>query len=195
MILYRYIDTPLHPQSGHMYRHFTQNDIIRTTTPSSVPIDYLKEEEIKYEDGVLSHAHGETHIVIPQQPQHYHRPHVEDSMQESLLNQGTQYSTRPKRQSANRQHHQSAAQTYYPFVTLNQFSVSGTYTLDLAYCYSTGAAQRKARDVQESTSGEYIVTSLAAVSDHGMNTYSMFTCFPSMFDVILQNLLPTTCRC
>jgi hypothetical protein len=155
-----------------MYRSFTYNDIDRTATRSPVPVDYFKEEEIKYENGVLSYAHGETHIVIPQQLQHHRRPHVqyEDSMQESLLNHGPQYSPRPKRQSTESQHHQTTAQSYFPSVTLNQFSMSGTYTLDLAYCSSTVEAQRNTRDVQESMNEEHIATSLAAVSDHGILT-------------------------
>ena len=174
-----------------MYRHFTQNDIDRTSTPSSVPIHYFKEEEIKYENGVLSHAHGDTHIVIPQQ--HHYRPHVqyEDGMQESLLNQGTQYNPRPKRQSVDSQ---NTAQTYYPFVTLDQFSVSGTYTLDLAHCYSSGVAQRNTRDIQESMSGEYIATSLTAVSDRGMNTHihslPVFYIYIAMFNVYIGCRIP-----
>lgn len=151
-----------------MYRHFNHNNVDRTATPFPVPVEYSKEEEIEYRNGVLYHAHGETHLVVPQH--HHKRTHVqeEESTQESLLDRDPLYNVRPKRRAPKRGPGPTT-RPYNPSININWFSVYSTYTLDLAYCSSAVEnVGRKRRDVQASMTEEYVSTSLSAVIAHGM---------------------------
>ena len=158
-----------------MIRHFTQRDIAITATKSAVGMAYSKEEEIQYNDGVLSHAHGETHAMIPYNHRR-HRTHIreEDSTQESILNNGREIgSRRPQRRviwGVPGQYHHQNAQSFYPSLTLDQFSVHSTYTLDLVNHFSSAErVSRKRREIQESISEGYTATSLEALINHGEN--------------------------
>lgn len=178
----RYIVEPEtnHP-SGHMLRYFDQNDIlIRADHQSLVSVGYTKEEELQYSDGVLSHAHGETYITVPQKQQHRRTStHHDGGKQESLLDNSPQYDARPERNimwGERGEYHQST-QSFYPNVNLNQFTIDSMYTLDLVQCSAEeeAVAQRRRRNVQESTSEGFTETSLKAFDSHGKKNFFIFS--------------------
>ena len=170
-----------------MLRYFDHNDIDRLADRSLIPVGYSKEEELIYSDGVLSYARGETHLVIPQQPKQNRRTptHHRGGTQESLLNNEPQQSARFRRNIVWEQTGQRNAQTFYPSVTLNPFSVHSTYTLDLVRCSaSEGDVVRGKRDIQAAASDGFTQASLRALNSAG-NACIVDQC---AMTVILANL-------
>ena len=167
MLFYRYIVKPTkHPPSGHMVRSFNQNDIGIFAVRSTIPVSYTKEEDIEYNEGVLSRSRGETHVVIP----HYKQPraHVQMShgggTQESVMNHARSQESQTRRRRR-RGVVSPQLQSYFPSVTLDQFSIHSSYSLELVQC--SPSLPRNRRDVQDSLSGES-VSSLRAFSTPGI---------------------------
>ena len=154
-----------------MIRHFSQRDIDRAATGSLVGVDYTKHEEIEYRDGVLYGASGETHYGIPYQQHHRTRAQEDEGRQEYLLNDGRLYSprVRPRRRALLREqsvYYNPTTQSYFPSVTLNQFSVHSTYRLHLVRCSSASETlSRRRRNIQGSMT--YVSSSLKARTETG----------------------------
>jgi hypothetical protein len=156
---YNYTGNP----SEHMVRHFHQYNIARFADTPDLPINYSKREDIEYNGRVLSHARGQTDILVPQRP-YEGSAHVQTHMhhtkavQESILNKANRRHSRSRRhrremRRTQQQNLDPEGQSFFPTVKISDFSVHSTYTLDLVRCGPPGSSRTR-RDTRSRTRRE-----------------------------------------